>query len=95
LRLAGKRKRNESFRGQIAFVIEGHAKFCQRADFAISSVLKTGGLARNSPEKYLHLKKNAGNRNLNLGRRYFLFAGFLPNFFSRLAHFKVASSSQI
>jgi hypothetical protein len=53
----GGKKRSESFRGQIALVVEEHAKFCKRPDFAISSVLKTGDLARDLLERFPHLQE--------------------------------------
>jgi hypothetical protein len=52
-----KKKWSKSFRGQIAFVIEEHAKFCKRPDFAIRSMLKTGGLARDLLKRFPHLQK--------------------------------------
>src|ERR1700674_4724465 len=66
------KSKNKSFRGQIAFMIEEHAKFCKRPDFAISSVLKTGDLARDLLEGFPHLYELRGESIFEFRPRCFL-----------------------
>jgi hypothetical protein len=75
---------SKSFRGQIGFVGESRAVFCKHADFAIRSILKTGELAHNSPEKYLHLQTERGESKSEIKPSLFFLCGIPSETFCKI-----------